>query len=1075
MDVVSLATLLKQTLDPDHREQAEAKLSEAKKIIGFCPGILQVVMTNTVDSAVRQAGVIYFKNLVSQSWVAKEPSETNAVAVATGGAVNTDLTFTIHEQDKALVRDNIVQAVVQAPEVIRIQLSVCISMIIKHDFPHKWPQVVDQISIHLDTGPDNWLGALACLYQLVKNYEYKKKEERAPLNDAMNLLLPMIYRIFMGTIQDQSDKATEVKKVILKIYHALTQYILPLDLIPKESFVQWMEILRQVVEQEIPAEALTDDIDDEDKPSLIWWKQKKWALHILTRLFERYGSPGNVASEYKDFSEWYLKTFSQAILTSILRVLNAYRQNVYVSPRVMQLALNYVNTGVSHALTWKLIKPHILEIIEKIIFPLMSYTEKDAELWETDPYEYIRVKFDIFEDFVSPITAAQTVLHSVCKKRKDVLPKTMDLLLSIVQNPAHTPSQKDGALHMIGTMADILLKKKVYKERMEQFLVNIVFPEFNSPHGHLRARACWMLHYFADVKYKDPNVLGQSFQLTIDSLLKPDEEVPVKVEAAIALQMMLSSQGENTKAFVEPRIREITMELLKIIRETENDDLTTVMQKIVCSYTEQLIPVAVQMCTNLVETFAQVLEGSDNDEKAITAMGLLNTMETILTVMEDHADLHAQLEPVVLQAVHHIFTNSIMEFYEEAFSLTYDLTTTNISKNMWEMFKLIYQVFERDGQDYFVDMMPALHNYVTIDTGAFLTGGGTTREYPTMVFNMCKKMLLESDPGEDPECHAAKLLEVIILQCKDKHNIDDMIPHFIEVVFIRLSREIKTSELRTMCLQVGIAAMYYNHNLFFTTLQNSSIPGVQGSLIKHFIGQWLYDTDCFNGLHDRKLCVLGLCMLLKLLPQLPDIGEYVPKIYPSLIMLFDGLKRAYEAAKDDEDSDDDSDEDDEDDADQNILSSDEDEIDEESAVYLESLQDKLNKHCNGNLSMKTNLEDEEESDDEESEFDYDETALESFITPLDDEDTSPDEYQLFREITEGLQRENPQWYGRLTSDLTTENVKSIQEIFKLGQQRNEARRSKNIEQAGGYQFCQQSVPGQFNFAPTTDNFKFGGN
>ena len=38
-----------------------------------------------------------------------------------------------------------------------------------------------------------------------------------------------------------------------------------------------------------------------------------------------------------------------------------------------------------------------------------------------------------------------------------------------------------------------------------------------------------MLHYFADVKYKDPNVLGQSFKLTIDSLLKSDEEVPVKV------------------------------------------------------------------------------------------------------------------------------------------------------------------------------------------------------------------------------------------------------------------------------------------------------------------------------------------------------------------------------------------------------------------------------------------------------------------------------------------------------------------------------------------------------------------
>ena len=66
---------------------------------------------------------------------------------------------------------------------------------------------------------------------------------------------------------------------------------------------------------------------------------------------------------------------------------------------------------------------------------------------------------------------------------------------------------------------------------------------------------------------------------------------------------------------------------------------------------------------------------------------------------------------------------------------------------------------------------------------------------------MSKKLLLDADPGEDPECHAAKLLEVIILQCKGK-NIDQLIPLFLDVVFTRLNRDIKTSELRTMCLQV---------------------------------------------------------------------------------------------------------------------------------------------------------------------------------------------------------------------------------------------------------------------------------
>ena len=105
MDVGSLATLLKQTLDPATRENAEGKLKEVHKIIGFCPGILQVVMTNTVDASVRQAGVIYFKNLVSQSWVVKEAPEPSPASVAAGVAppVNPELTFSIHEQDKALV------------------------------------------------------------------------------------------------------------------------------------------------------------------------------------------------------------------------------------------------------------------------------------------------------------------------------------------------------------------------------------------------------------------------------------------------------------------------------------------------------------------------------------------------------------------------------------------------------------------------------------------------------------------------------------------------------------------------------------------------------------------------------------------------------------------------------------------------------------------------------------------------------------------------------------------------------------------------------------------------------------
>ncbi len=588
-------------------------------------------MNNAVEPAVRQAGVIYFKNLVNSSWVPKDNSQPSVLESLTGKTKDPEDEFCIHEQDKAFIRDNIVQATVEAPDAIRIQLALCVSKIIRHDFPERWPQVVDKIYLYLNTPePAGWPGALACLYRLVKNYEYKNGKERAPLKDAMNLLLPKICEIIEGLMPNQSADATGIKKGVLKIYYALTQFNMPQDLINQQFFTRWMEILRQVVEQDVPAEALSEEVEDDEKPMLIWWKQKKWALRILTRFFDRYGSPGNVTSEYKKFSEWYLKTFSQGILGAILKVLDTQRRKIYVSPRVVQLSLDYVNTGVSHALTWKIMKPHIFEIIRDVLFPLMSHTEADAELWESDPYEYVRVKFNIFEEFVSPVNAAQSVLHSVCKKRKDVLPKTVGLLMGIVNDPNMAPAQKDGALHMIGSVSDILLKTKVYKDQMEQFLRSVVFPEFSSPHGHLRARACWMLHHFADVKFKDRSVLGECLNLTVNSLLKQGEEVPVKVEAAIALQMLLVSQGDKTRVFVEPRVKEITLELLNVIRDTESEDLTAVLQKIVSEYKEQLTPVAIDMCKHLVETFAQVLESSESEDKAITAMGLLVSVFQII-------------------------------------------------------------------------------------------------------------------------------------------------------------------------------------------------------------------------------------------------------------------------------------------------------------------------------------------------------------------------------------------------------------------------------------------------------------
>jgi len=49
-----------------------------------------------------------------------------------------------------------------------------------------------------------------------------------------------------------------------------------------------------------------------------------------------------------------------------------------------------------------------------------------------------------------------------------------------------------------------------------------------------------------------------------------------------------------------PQIKEITLELLKVLQQTENDDITSVVQKVIATYFDKLAPIMYDICQNLV-------------------------------------------------------------------------------------------------------------------------------------------------------------------------------------------------------------------------------------------------------------------------------------------------------------------------------------------------------------------------------------------------------------------------------------------------------------------------------------------
>jgi len=1026
MDAQLITSLFQHTLEasPESRAQAESKLTELSTCPQFLSVLLQMVMSENVQISVRQAAVIYFKNMVGKHW------REHDAEVQEG-----EKSYIIPPDDKAFIRTNMVESIISASELIRVQLTVSINEILSCDFPDNWPDICDKINGYITSdNQGTWLGSLVVLYQIVKKYEFKRKEEREPIENVMNIFLPILLSRCTVLVKDDSAESFLLITKVFKIFNALIQLYLPLRLINRDNFPHWLALFEVVIQKPVPESSL--EVDEDDRAQLSWWKAKKWAVTVLYKVFERYGCPGSEEKEYNEFADFYDKHHSEKITGIMLKILDQHRKKEYVAPRVLQQSLNYLSQGVYNARSWNVVKPHFQEIFKEIIFPLMCHSEEDEAMWLDDPQEYIRIKYDIFEDFLyfSPNAAAKSYLKETVKKRKNVLQPVIEHVNQIfsLDSAQCDPKLKDGALHIVGTLVETLVKKKAYKNHLEGVLLNNVVPEFKSSNGFLRARACWVVQQFSIIDFQDMNALQQILQSVLQCLY--DTELPVQVEAGIAIRQLLEEQEDKAHALIQPHVEALVKQILSILRESENDELTGTLSKLVQNFTEEVSSIALVLVQTLADTFNKLVESDeDYDSKSVTAMGILETIEIIVGELDGNPEIMAHLEPLVTGLIQSVLQKELMEYYEEVFSLINECTTVQISPTMWSMLFLLYKTFQQDTADYFTEMMPCLHNYVTVDPAAFMG----EQQYVEVVFNMCKDMLMIYS-GEGAQCQAAKLLEVIVLQYNGQ--CDHLLPKFINLCLQRLTMELQTSELRVMLLQVIIACLINNSVLVLSHLESVQTPNAPKSVTGEFLNQWMSDTDCFLGMHDRKIFILGVCSLLSI-PEAnrpPAFFEHAPKFLPALLVVFNGLENMYEKLEAEVE---------EEEQNGNIeeeLNDSDDEYDEEGAEYIEYLKKKEAKGY-----------DIEDDDDWANELDM-------FTTPIDD-NPNIDEYISFKSSFEALQHNDANLFTLMSGGLNDEQKHGIQEVINHAVLKQKKLESLKIQEQGGYNFQLTNVPTNIQF------------
>ena len=957
----------------------------------------------------------------------------------------------LSEEDKLAVRSKLLECLLSEPDKsIRDLMGETLHCIALHDFPDKWPDLLPVLlhSISLNADPSQALrvhNALLALRKVCKRYEYKSREQRGPLNQVVmqsfSLLLPLAQRL--SGPNEHSLEGAMMLKQILKIFWSSTQFYLPNGnnadgsasaapspaLANPEAMGPWFDVLRAVLTKPLPEagtglEPANQPTSKEERNGWPWWKVKKWSAQIMTRLFSRYGIPNYAEDEVKEFAKYFSLHVAPSFLGPICETLSLRPSGKFCTDRVVHYCLNFVDLAVELAPTYKLLKPHMDFLLYKVCFPAMCLADEDIDEFENDPHEFVRKQNSPLADFYDPRMSAITLVTSAVKYRgQDTMQPLLGFLTEILRgygaatdDAGRNHVEKDCALLAFGSLSEILLSKKKYAGELEGLMVTSIFPDFNSPVGFLRCRACWMVQRFSELPWSDD---GAHLRTLIELVLQrlSDPALPVQIEASKALRFLIEVDGADVTLL--PVLPQILNEYFRIMNEIGNDEVVAALQVIIDTFGEHIEPHAIALVTQLSGAFRNYIDaGEDDDDAAMAAAQCLECINTVLKGTCEHPELYRGMESHLVPLVLQILGNDgqYLEYVEFALDTLTFLTyfPPALSPQLWEAFPLLYVAFENWAFDYMILMTPPLNNFITKDPERFLSATEVipdvgSMKYIDMIFNIVSKTVNEDRASESEQRKALSLYMSVLHNCAGR--VDNYVPIINDIVLAKLGQQsdAENPSTRHVLFQVLGSALYYNPELELRELESRGVT-------TQVIGQWMREIDTMDGWLSRKMSVLGFLSTLRIpastLP--PHVGTMIPDIIAVSVRLAAKMKEdAEKGQKEDADVIEAEDEDADDDNDWEGFDENEDVNNPNDEAYMSA----MNKLTAGGDISQFLMGDGWDEDFEELDDD--------FHSPID----NVEELLFLNDVLKVAYMREPEVYRLIQAALPSETVACCQQLF----------------------------------------------
>ncbi len=861
MDTSAIYQCFVSTLSPDSsvRINGERSLEQYSKSQGFTTSLVEIICKQDAEHSIRQAAAVYCKNHILTCW----KSESKSNNLSDSSIVNHQHPYLISSQEKQIIREKIIPALISLDLNFQTYLAPAIEHITFLELFNEWSQLYD-ITLGMLHSSDIKVvnvGAL-CLLSIIKTV--KGRGGPITINRIVFNSFDKLISIATDLVKQEDYFSNLVLWRILKIYKHATDMALVSQLRTELSLTSWVSMIITIFKRKLADFVYSsDEISREKIPNV---KCKKWGHRILTQLFLKYCNytndinnstqiiQSNISSEYNGFSTLFINQYASPIANAYIQLLFDWHTNQKWIPErsrcemIMFLEKCYMIDSLRPT-----VDNERVFLFRAIILPCLQRIEETMAMFETEPAEYIYMKEDFFEleKDIRLVISVSSFLQTITTYG---VPSSYIFIIEILTKNFEEPLTDENTSIWIGAFRTVCILSQTNSPKFQQSTPEFLSLALKSAVGALfspvpliRAEALAMIRAFPknNPAFVDP----KDYVNAIIKNVYCHDEPALQIMAIFTLRSLL--QFSSVINALSQSISVIMTIMLNLSQLIDGDILTQTFEDFVETFRDDLKDVAPSLARKLLDQFIETsnsFDATDREDRIIEQTGYLNTMKTLMLSLEAYPQRIKELEPIFFPVIKFIFERRILDLYPDLIELIDDfiLTSKTISNVLLNIFKLAYDSFLQHPSDLASDLIPFLHSFVFYGSSQL----NAEPQYIGYLFDIVKSTFGLGLSWSAELISACSLIEILFLTSSG----DAIYPYLQNIVLFfiqQLQANTLSTSLSVRIIEVVLSAIYYDARKTLSILESSNC-------LNSFIHYWFSLSPKFRKINDKKLSCLAL-------------------------------------------------------------------------------------------------------------------------------------------------------------------------------------------------------------------------